>query len=468
MNGEAEEDGGRGDGGGGGGSGFEREQGGPEGPHARQELAGHAQNKTRGAGPECGGGGDEQCQDLEVEEVMAVVGVEGGVDAAQRGGSSKEDGGGQVPHGPGAVMWHAAASVFDRFLVIYGGRRVPPSALRSAPPPPSSCSEERCQGAASSSRLSDHVHVFDTVARQWVASEIEGWSLAETEADCGPPPRFRHTLTRIGPVVSSAGGSSDKTQVLLVLGGMPSGSDAHVGGATGAGMAPFAIVCTLKQGHPCEDDERAGGCVLKLAFREVKIEDPSRSWIGALGRGEGICEEHEGTGRADRGYHGWIGHTACMDELGAVLVYGGTRCSWEGLLSPDQGRFSGQDLLRLRLGHSEEGSEALRLDVERLKLCGPGPGECFAHSSCVLEGQGGRGHLVVQGGVVLRKAAQLAEANGCGKGGRADGMTPSPFMYLLDLETRAWRRTPFPTAFAASIGEGRARLNLAMVREPRF
>ena len=63
---------------------------------------------------------------------------------------------GRQPAGPGALMWHASAQIFDRFLVIHGGRQSPPSLCTSVDK--AAALRQEAHGKCS---LAQDVHIFD-------------------------------------------------------------------------------------------------------------------------------------------------------------------------------------------------------------------------------------------------------------------------------------------------------------------
>ena len=296
--------------------------------------------------------------------------------------------------GPGDVMWHAAAVLFDRFLLVYGGRRAPARAGHSKV-----------------------LHAFDTVTRRWVGVDVQGGE---------PPPRYRHTLTRIGAV-----GSSCDSQLLLALGGLPCGE----GG--GRDRGPIVLECSLQpDAGPLDDElEQADGgqgmrSVLKVAWHSVSAHDACNrpaepSWISTLGRRE--REDADGEHRA--GFDGWIGHTACEEvssEGIRVVVYGGVACSVHGLVSAGQAHTGGErgrdgsaaSLFVVRLSAtprpaSAEGNlpptkgQGWALEVAHVE---PGPGgpaaggsSVFGHAACVVQAESARRQpwLLVHGGTFV-------------------------------------------------------------------
>jgi len=271
-------------------------------------------------------------------------------------------------------------------------------------------------------------------------------------------------LTPIGlPVSSSVSSSSavlsspvdsQKSQVLLVLGGLPLQSDdGHKESNT---VSPWSLVCTwqpstqergegdeaqgsLGRGQGRESQENGENGNLKIEWRKLDIESASDSWSGVLGGRQG---EAGIPGEEGRDQVGWIGHTACEDYEGQVLVFGGTACTWQGLVSgdardgcPSAELSASPTLLRLRLRQASHGCDVadptqdLMLQVEEmLPVCsqggeGEGPRTRFAHASCVVKGSRGEGVLVVQGGCVF----EMGVGNVCEK------------FYLMDLETHLWR-----------------------------
>ena len=334
--------------------------------------------------------------------------------------------------GPGDVMWHAAASLFDRFLVIYGGRRAPPRGAAAEKP---DSGIPGCRSAPS------HVHVFDTVTRRWVPFSVEG----NADIIVDPCPRFRHTLNPIGNATVLSTISSQ--QVLVVLGGMPS----KLGGSNENCWAvePFAIVCTWQcsasgigesgQGEKLVDgqmrDENAEVGVLKLAWRKIIVNDSTNSWIGSLGRGLG-----------------WIGHSCTEDSMGGLLVYGGTHCAWTGPQSCVTSTSDLQAVLHLRLRQDEAD---LMLDVSELMPGGSGdvPVARFGHAACVLKSGEGKRDFVIHGGCVELKVCAEDTVHGSNAAckekpelemNESQRATRSEcdFVHLLDLRTRLWRKLP--------------------------
>jgi hypothetical protein len=336
--------------------------------------------------------------------------------------------------GPGDVMWHAAASLFDRFLVIYGGRRAPPPVGGTAAEKPDA-GIPGCRSAPS------HVHVFDTVTRRWVPFSVEG----DADIIFAPCPRFRHTLNPIGNATVLSTISSQ--QVLLVLGGMPSklgGSNENCGA-----VEPFAIVCTWQcsapgigesgQGEKLVDgqmrDENAEVGVLRLAWRKIRVNDSTNSWIGGLGRGLG-----------------WIGHSCTEDSMGGLLVYGGTRCAWTGPQSCVTSTSDSQAVLHLRLRQEEKD---LTMDVSEFMPGGSDddPGARFGHAACVVKSAEGKSDFVIHGGCVELKVCAADTVHGSNAAckekpelemNESQRATRSEcdFLHLLDLRTRLWRRLP--------------------------
>ena len=94
---------------------------------------------------ENGSGSDVRRGQFKVEEVNKDV-----MGDSQGGGRTSINPGGRE-HGPGDLMWHAAAAVFDRFLIVYGGRRAPPHSLARA-----QGSARQSAGSKSSSASADH------------------------------------------------------------------------------------------------------------------------------------------------------------------------------------------------------------------------------------------------------------------------------------------------------------------------
>ena len=337
--------------------------------------------------------------------------------------------------GPGDVMWHAAACIFDRFLIIDGGRRAPPRARGAAEKSDQRCPENRS--------ATSHVHVFDTVTRRWVPFLVE----SDADSIAGTGPRFRHTLSPIGNATVSSEGSSAhfSQQVLLALGGLPSKpgrSDENCG--TGE---PYAIVCTWKcspSGIDAsgETEEPVGGRnenaevgVLTLSWRKIRVNHRTNSWIG------GSSNE------------GWIGHSCTEDSKGGLLIYGGTLCALTGLRSCGSSPAYSQAMLQLQLNQRE--ADDLIVDVSEL-MPGHGddvPGARFGHAACVVKSREGDVVFVTQGGCVEAKGCQgdtPHDLNESCKGsteverreGRHAGSGECGLVHLLDLRARQWRTLP--------------------------
>jgi hypothetical protein len=298
---------------------------------------------------------------------------------------------------------------------------------------------------------------------RWVPFEV---GECDGNGSCGSASRFRHTLTRIAlreADPTAAGSSSARSpqveaQVLLAVGGMPTRHRTH----TSAGLlAPRALVCWLT---PSREDQDAGcggstddgdcGRMLKIDCRHVRVDGGSPSWVVAVGSagarlpereeatGQGSFEGAEMEGRAS--VVGWIGHTACEDGSGRVLVYGGAPCKWSGLeLQPSSEMEASlsRDVLRLELCRQAAGRcLSLRVDVledTRSQGCSTlGPGARFAHSACLLrvwdgQKQEERCCMMVQGGCLLHAA-----------GGAAPHAAATD-AYLLDIAAGEWRSMRF-------------------------
>ena len=148
---------------------------------------------------------------------------------------------------PGDVMWHAAAVLFDRFLLVYGGRRAPARAGHSKV-----------------------LHAFDTVTRRWVGVDVQGGE---------PPPRYRHTLTRIGAV-----GSSCDSQLLLALGGLPCGEG---GGEIAARLCSSAACSRMLDPSMMSSSRRTAGkaCVRSLRWHGTRCQRTTRATAPLSRRG---------------------------------------------------------------------------------------------------------------------------------------------------------------------------------------
>jgi len=426
-------------------------------------------------------------------------------DARKRRGPEEGAGAGSdaQTRGPGDLVWHASASIFDRFVVTHGGRRSPPGASKARA---GAEGDEAGGGAAEGCSLLRGLHVFDTQTRRWVPFQV---GCCNGGSRCCSAARFRHTLTRIdgGEAGAFAQGeqqaavarrgepagygeegegheaqrgsrlrasafcsSPAKSQVLLVLGGLPTQRARDE-------LAPCALICSWNgtdsgdglphAGKGGSGDDGARG-LLHISCCPIRVEDDaSRSWVGEVGGCSGARRDGERRKKraADRmgesdSRVGWIGHTVCEDGCGGVLVFGGVACRWSGLelASLDAGllhaslpaaasRGSAQstpapssDVLRLRLragGMGGCGPLVLRVDKLAVEttmdgLVRPCPAPRFAHSACLLqwahEGQQKRS-LMVQGGCVLS-----------GDFGRASDA------HLFDLFSLTWRRIPFASA----------------------
>lgn len=397
--------------------------------------------------------------------------------------------------GPGDLIWHASASIFDRFVVVHGGRRSPPGVSKA---------RAGAQGDTEGCSLLRALHVFDTQTRRWVPFEV---GRCNEGSRCCSAGRFRHTLTKMkifededpttksqrsgalagedqGAVVrrgeaagyaeeelgrlnaSAPGSAPAKSEVLLVLGGLPTQRASDE-------LAPCALTCSWNCTGPRADKgENEDGGVrgrLSISCCQIRVDDESRSWVGEAGGGSGARQP--GERRDDRSSDhkgqsdstvGWIGHTACEDGCGGVLVFGGVPCRWSGLeltrldarLSVAAGRglddrtpAPSSDVLKLRLRAGGLGGVgALILNVDKLAVetttvgfVRPGPAPRFAHSACLLRWDDGgeeRRCLMVQGGCVW--GGDLAQS-----GAASDA-------HLLDLFLLTWRRIPFASAEGAA------------------
>ena len=128
---------------------------------------------------------------------------------------------------PAARVWHAAAAVRERYMVIYGGRAGPCAALGD-------------------------VHVYDTATRRWHAAKPAG---------CAPPPRYRHALAPAGRLPNGA-------EVLLVFGGS-SGSGGS-GDDDGLRLLPAAALEISSDKYSASDDDVS----LRFRWRPVLFVRP--------------------------------------------------------------------------------------------------------------------------------------------------------------------------------------------------
>ena len=303
---------------------------------------------------------------------------------------------------------------------------------------------------------------------RWVPFEV---GECDGNGSCGSASRFRHTLTRIAlrEADPTAAGSSSarsplvESQVLLAVGGMPT---RHRSDTSAALLAPRALVCWLTlsqedQDAGCGGSMHDGDCgrmlnlTLKIDCRHVRVDGGPPSWVVAVGSaggrlpereeaaGQGSFEGAEKEGRAS--VVGWIGHTACEDGSGRVLVYGGAPCKWSGLEFQPSSEIESslsRDVLRLELCRQAAGRcLSLRVDVledKRSQGCSTlEPGARFAHSACLLrvwdgQKQEERCCMMVQGGCLLHTA-----------GGAAAPAAAATDAYLLDIAAGEWRSMRF-------------------------